>query len=329
MNKDTEITDLLNQTGDLIEQNRLEEAFATLNCFVQSNADSIDERFQAEMKLLLQLAEYKKERQQYVFQLALEMTYQYCRNYYSAAGKNISSDHQGSNLPDSDTVWCCWLQGIESAPAIVKCCVESIKKLEKKIVFLTEDNISSYVDFPEYIWEKYHSGKISMAHFSDLVRLELLTKRGGIWIDATTYISGTEEINKILDEEPLFMYRSGQVSDHIIFDNWFMKTAIPSDILQATKSMLMEYWKHEEEAKNYFLMHVFMKIACELYPEEYATLPIFSNEPCHILQYSLLRPFKKHRWEQMLRMSDVHKLTYKMDFDQSQGTFLEHLMNAD
>lgn len=165
-------------------------------------------------------------------------------------------------MSDMDTVWCCWFQGLDNAPEIVKCCVNSIKQLGRKMVLLTEYNVRDYVFLPDYIWIKYREGTILPAHLSDLVRLELLTTRDGIWIDATTWISGTEHILPILDEKPIFMYRSGQVNEHIVFDNWLMQAKVFCKIFETTKEMLLEYWRRESSARNYFLMHIFMTIAC-------------------------------------------------------------------
>ena len=96
--------------------------------------------------------------------------------------------------------------------------------------------------------------------------------------------------------------------------------------------MLYAYWANENEAKHYFVFHLMTTIACQYFPEEYQQIPVFSNEPCHILQYELKSPYSEKRWKQILTMSDVHKLTYKLETDQSgqsdqmEETFLQHLL---
>ena len=97
-------------------------------------------------------------------------------------------------LPDVDPelrgrVWVCWWQGIDNAPAIVKKCVESIQKNvhNHKVTIITEDNYKNYVEFPDWIEEKKKKGIISRTHYSDLLRLELLAKYGGIWLDSTFF----------------------------------------------------------------------------------------------------------------------------------------------
>lgn len=46
-------------------------------------------------------------------------------------------------------------------------------------------NWRDYVELPEYIIQRWDKKQISPAHFTDLLRLQLLIKYGGTWIDAT------------------------------------------------------------------------------------------------------------------------------------------------
>ena len=72
---------------------------------------------------------------------------------------------------------------------IVKICVESIKKNagDHRVIILTDDNYKQYVDIPEWVEEKKKKGVISRTHYSDILRLSLLARHGGMWIDSTFY----------------------------------------------------------------------------------------------------------------------------------------------
>ena len=82
---------------------------------------------------------------------------------------------------NNDTIWFCWLQGIEEAPLLVKRCLESLRKNipDKKIIVIDGNNLGEYVNMPDYITDKWQRGIIGNAHFSDLLRLELLIEKGG------------------------------------------------------------------------------------------------------------------------------------------------------
>ncbi len=82
-------------------------------------------------------------------------------------------------------LWFLWLQGLEEAPLVVKKCYESWQKYNPnwEIVFLDNNNFKDYVTIglPQ---EKF--APLSGAHKADLIRLELLSKYGGVWADATS-----------------------------------------------------------------------------------------------------------------------------------------------
>ena len=50
------------------------------------------------------------------------------------------------------------------------------------------------MELPGYIVEKWGKGQIPAALFSDLLRLQLLIKYGGMWIDSTVFCSSGGEM---------------------------------------------------------------------------------------------------------------------------------------
>ncbi len=323
------ITKLLLQAYDLIEQDKQEEAYQLLMRETQEHPEWVDARFQAELRLLTRQMENRMALNEFGFLRSISLAYRLCETDYSQVGLSVKEQSDiGNILPERDTIWWSWLQGLENAPEIVQCCYRSLEKLGKKIVILDENTMADYVRLPEYIEAKYRDGKIGKAHYADLVRLELLTTYGGCWIDATTFISGTKQILPVLENEDLFLYRSGNVSEYIIFDNWFMLAKRKSAILEATKQMLFAFWKKEDKVSHYYIFHLMMSIACKQYTQEYEQIPVFSNEPAHILQYELGKASLEKRWEQILAMSDVHKLTYKLEDTKQDGTFLGDILTG-
>ena len=53
---------------------------------------------------------------------------------------------------------------------------------------ITEKNYKDYVNMPDYIIRKQQSGEIDLTHFSDILRMMLLARHGGIWMDSTLLI---------------------------------------------------------------------------------------------------------------------------------------------
>lgn len=66
---------------------------------------------------------------------------------------------------------------------------------------IDEKNWREYIDLPDYIIRRRERKQIPPAHFADLLRLELLIKYGGTWIDSTVLCTG-----EAVDGLPLAAY---------------------------------------------------------------------------------------------------------------------------
>lgn len=217
----------------------------------------------------------------------------------------------------SDKVWFCWLQGIENAPILVKKCYESIKNnmSDKEVILLTSENISNYVSFPDYIVKKRDLGYIENAHFSDLLRLELLCKYGGLWIDSTVLV--TEKIDKSFFENDLFVFKNVSLYQReelcIRMSNWLIYSKNNNNnILCLTKALIYEYWKKHNYALNYYFFHLFFTIASKKFEDEWNNIPTYSNIPPHLLQFELEKKFSKARWKEITNNSKIHKLNHRI-----------------
>ena len=68
--------------------------------------------------------------------------------------------------------------------------------------------MNKYVQFPNYIIEKWNAGLITNTHMTDLLRLELLIRYGGMWVDATVLCtSRSKNIPKYYFDSELFFYQ--------------------------------------------------------------------------------------------------------------------------
>ncbi|MCR5279031.1 MAG: capsular polysaccharide synthesis protein [Lachnospiraceae bacterium] len=282
--------------------------------------------------MIEKMMEYKSNLRDWAYFRTMKLTYQYlAARYEDMLPKFDKSSGIGEDLPCKDFIWCCWLQGLDNAPVLVKKCVDSLKKFDRKIMVITSDNYSEYVDIPDYIIKKKEQGIITNAHFSDILRAELLSKLGGTWIDATVFCSDKSMLDEVLNDNPLFCYSFAMrdsVNAYMLYDSWVLHSSKKSMIIEDVKGLLHLYWQNEDQLLHYFLFHLMFSIACNRHPEEKEKIPLFTLEPCHILQLEMQKPFEKKRWDQIMRMSGIHKLTYKYDPSVDiGGTMLEYLIN--
>lgn len=219
-------------------------------------------------------------------------------------------------------IWICWFQGEKEAPEIVKVCLASVREIfqDYQIIIITNENISKYVNIPEFINKKREQGNIGEAHYSDILRLEILTKYGGIWLDATVLCTSRKFIEQLIaNKTALFVFKDFQaLNSSVAVSNWCIVAKKNHPYLVTVKNMLLEYWKNQQYPCNYFIFHIFFMIVAELNCEQWNQIPTYSNQPPHILQSELFKVYEKCRYKQIIQMSDIHKLSYKFSDDKFQ-----------
>lgn len=234
---------------------------------------------------------------------------------------------------NNDTIWFCWLQGIEEAPLLVKRCLESLRKNipDKKIIVIDGNNLGEYVNMPDYITDKWQRGIIGNAHFSDLLRLELLIEKGGYWIDATVLCTDSKML-EFIDKQPLFLYSFyyfGFNPEIMELNNWFIKSCTNNNILCLLRELLYTYWAENDRAKDYFLTQLFLTMAAEYYKEEYNRMPIVSQVDSHILATYIAEPYDEDKYALLKQTTGFHKLSTRFEAEsiQTKDCFYDVVIN--
>ncbi len=240
------------------------------------------------------------------------------------ANKTVEKKHEKK-------IWMAWFQGMEQAPDVVKKCYESVCRQfpEYEIVVITDDNYTDYVSFPDCIMEKYKKGVITKTHFSDLLRIELLSNYGGTWMDATVLCSGGT-VPYYMTESDLFMFQTlkpGLDGHCTAVSSWFITASSDNQIIRLVRALLYRYWEKANSLVDYFLVHDFFQMAIEAYPEEWKKVVPFSNSVPHILLLRLFEPYEEDMYRAVTQMTPIHKMSYKFREEQTEknGTFYEKL----
>ena len=227
-------------------------------------------------------------------------------------------------------VWWCWLQGLDKAPSMIKMCLSSIKKNFKdyQINIITWDNLNDYIDIPDYIVRKFKIGVIPYAQLSDIIRILLLVKHGGVWIDSTVYCSNSD-ILSIIEEQDFFVYKNGLLGNDqdIKLSNWFIASKPNGLFVTEIKDLLLNYWANHDYLENYFIFHLFFTLVSEKYPEEWKKIPTFNNVSPHMMARELNDKFSQKRYEQLNSFSSMHKLNHHIEFNTQGDTLYRHLLD--
>jgi hypothetical protein len=177
-------------------------------------------------------------------------------------------------------VWFMWWQGEDQMPDIVKINFKNLKNQlnGNELILITSNSYSKYLQVPDYIIEKFHQGQITLTQFSDLLRVLLLSQKGGLWLDATIYV--TKPLPKSFD----FYYWTPKwklsITDYFKFPLWvglWHNSNIPfltitqcmgvwfskpqNNLFLCLSDFWLEYWKNEYKNPYYWTTEVFL-IAC-------------------------------------------------------------------
>lgn len=235
----------------------------------------------------------------------------------------------------SNKVWICWFQGIDQAPALVQKCYQSVKKnmADKDVILLTTENMFDYIQLPPFIVEKWKTGVITHTHMTDLMRLELLIRYGGLWLDATVFCSDSR-IPSYFYQSDLFMYqclKPGRDGHANYISSWLMSAKTNSKVLMAVQDLCYAYWKENNSMWDYFLLHDFIAIVLDRFQEDARTIIPRDNATPHILLLRLFDKFDEETWNAIKSQTQFHKLTYKFTEEQRQrkGTYYDVLFRGE
>ncbi len=244
----------------------------------------------------------------------------------------------------SKKIWFCWLQGLENAPKVVKACYNSLarhlgvagqaRNEGYEIIVIDGKNWREYVELPEYVVEKWQRGLIPAAHFSDLLRLELLIRYGGTWIDSTVLCTGEPAgglpLTAYLDADLfMFQYTRPGSSEWGGIGNWFISACADNPVLTVLREMLLAYWRDYDCVLDYYIFHLFFSMLREVFPEEIEAMPYAYAPRSLALVHHWGEPFDEAKWQRITERVCFHKLTYMKDKVpvKVEGTYYEYILN--
>ncbi len=231
------------------------------------------------------------------------------------------------------TLFIYWGQGFNYAPEVVKICYETWKKHNSKtwkIIELNDENINQYVQLESEI-PNISKKNMMLCHKADIIRVLLLEKYGGVWVDATTYCI------KPLDEWLHQNVRTGFFAfdkpgpDRMI-SNWFLYSEKNGIIISSWKNKIIEYWKKNTEIDHYF-RHLYL--FAELYNERKefklfwnATPKISAYIPHSLQAAGLFSPISDYLKEHIeKKQSPLYKLVHKFKPEQvTDGCVLDFIL---
>lgn len=230
--------------------------------------------------------------------------------------KDLKVSNEKSNI-----VWFCWLQGLDNAPELVKRCYSNLNRYleDRQIVVVDESTLGQFVSLPDIIVERWEKHQIPAALYSDIIRLELLIKYGGTWIDSTVLCTGFDgercQKYKAYMEADLFMFQFRKSNEDIFngISNWFITACPGHPVLMMVRDLLVDYWKENNCVLSFFIFHIFFSMIVEQDPTLIENMPYGYSPNSLFLEHHLGEKFNMVNWEKLVSRVSFHKLTYRLD----------------
>lgn len=205
----------------------------------------------------------------------------------------------------------CWFQGSNHwlMGNFMRLCIYRWKTLNPdwKVIVLCDETISNYV--PEYFRIINNSPDRRIQHKSDLLRLLLLSKYGGVWADGSLFPMKplSSFYNKIVNKTGFFSYRFLPRHRRRETVVWFLCSKFPNNyLIKKWKNKFVK--KFKEKAKfGYYEMAFTLS---ELYDTDKKVKSIIDNmvQISEKLPHSAMKSWKKRKKTYMYKRPNRDEL---------------------
>lgn len=215
-------------------------------------------------------------------------------------------------------IWVFWWQGEDVAPELVKLCIKSIRLNagNHPVHIITKDNYKEFTSIPDYIIQKLEDGRITLTHFSDILRMNLIAYNGGFWVDSTIFCS--KIIEERIFDQPIYTGRNPN-KDFKNISNWeWTGFAISgwkgNGLFVAANAIFNAYWKENNALIDYYLIDYVLRLIFENVPEvkDIITMIKPNNTEQMLLCQSFNDCYTDEKYEQIVSGTTwLHKLSWK------------------
>ena len=258
-------------------------------------------------------------------------------------------------------IWFLWLQGINSAPVVVKKCYESWIKHNPnwELILVDKNSISEYIPFK--------LGNITKQALSDILRIHLLAQHGGVWVDATCFCMKPLD-DWLYDNMNTGFFAFNKPAPDRMIASWFIASEKYNYLAITYQKMVNSYWAENpkftfiEDSGWRFLNKKLFKMNTQVWfsPLVINTLKVYPYFWFHYMFaniYLRLKPFRE-QWDNTPKISadiphslqlagllnllteeikneidnknaPLYKLTWKYDTNyNTEGTILAYLLST-
>ncbi len=147
---------------------------------------------------------------------------------------------QSNTLPQR--IWFLWFQGKANMPEIVEMCFESWLRHNPtwEVVFLDDTNLEKYIGFRSEL--NLNRDDIPLQAQSDIIRINLLQKFGGVWVDSTCYCNQPLD-NWLTDKLSSGFFAFNRPNTDRMMSSWFLAAFPNNDLVKSYCDATNAFWQ--------------------------------------------------------------------------------------
>ncbi|TPM25606.1 hypothetical protein FJ958_21030 [Mesorhizobium sp. B2-3-5] len=209
-------------------------------------------------------------------------------------------------------IWQYWAQGADQAPPLVKACLRSVArhKGSRELVVLDDKTVEGHIDLPGHVWDKRRRGLMNSQHFSNFIRLSLLSRHGGTWLDATILLR--QPVPPEIEREDFYILRETNRHPRLV-ETWFIHARKGHPLVETVLHGLADYWKKYDALHDYFMFPYHFEASLLLHRplrRDFLRMPQVGADRPHELQWRLFEPFEEAIHHALFDGFWLHKLTH-------------------
>jgi hypothetical protein len=212
-------------------------------------------------------------------------------------------------------IWSCWLQGRDSAPELVRKCLQSWELRNPGWDFRCLDaaTIGRYVDLGDYV--DLTRQQITAASLADLLRLLLLHEYGGVWVDATTFCNAPLD-EWIAQASQTGFFAFARPAEDRELATWCIAAHPGNQLMAKWAARSFAYWNGRTATRDYFWVHHQFGELISVDPEAFAAwqrVPRISADGPHTVQTAGVYASFDEVQHQVDWSASLFKLTHRLD----------------
>ena len=263
------------------------------------------------------IPEHKKAK---ILNNAQTVTYGYLNKKYRSFIVDRNKEYTAGEKRENFPIWILWWQGEDHAPEMVRRCIDSVRKNANghPVYVIDSNNYRTFIKLEQHIIDKLNAKVISLTHFSDIIRMNLLAEHGGFWMDSTIFCTksiGGDEFN-----HPIFTGRNpGADLTNISLWNWTGFAIYGwkgGKLFCLMRDFFNQYWHDHERLIDYFLIDYGIRLIYDTCPDimnQINAIPV-NNQDLYFYQQHFNDAYDSNICKQEPGNTWLYKLSWKQKY---------------